>query len=160
MYSYTTAKTFELVSRLIKETKLDFTSLYENLYLRPYKEIKFQGYLATNMKITENGLGHIYLSDKVLKEYDMDSSTANNMVSSFNYIEDMYSWVIFSEDKANDTIRGSIRSRGPVINGVASDFGGGGHTMASGVRLKTMDEVEDLIKTLDKVCKKYKKEHQ
>ena len=158
MYSYTTAKTFDLVSKLIRKTKLDFTSLYENLYLRPYKEIKFQGYLNEHMNITPNGLGYLYLPDKVLKEYDMDSSTANNMVSSFNYIEELYAWVIFSEDKANDTIRGSIRSRGPVINTVAQEFNGGGHAMASGVRLKTMEEVDKLIKALDKKVLEYKKE--
>ena len=156
MYSYTTAKTFDLTSRLIKETNLNFTNLYENLYLRPFKEIKFQGYIATNMKFTDNGLGYIYLEDEILKEYDMDSSTANNMVSGFNYIDELYSWVIFSYDKSNDTIRGSIRSRGPIINDVAAKFGGGGHTMASGVRLKTMDEVDKLIKELDKRVSEYK----
>ena len=158
MYSYTTAKTFDLVSKLIKKTKLDFTPLYEELYLRPFKEIKFQGYLSTHMNITDNGLGYLYLPDKVLKEYDMDSSTANNMVSSFNYIEDLYSWVIFSEDKANDTIRGSIRSRGPIVNDIAGEFNGGGHAMASGVRLKTMEEVDKLVKALDKRVLEYKKE--
>ncbi len=159
MYSYTTAKTFDLISRLIKKTKLDFTSLYEELYLRPFKEIKFQGYLATHMNITPNGLGYLYLTDKVLKEYDMDASTANNMVSSFNYIEELYAWVIFSEDKVNDTIRGSIRSRGPIINDVACGFNGGGHAMASGVRLKTMEEVDKLVKALDKRVLEYKKEN-
>ncbi len=158
MYSYTTDKTFSLVSRLIKKTNLDFNKLYENLYTRPYKEIKFQGYLLNNITITPNGLGYIILPEKILKEYDMDSSTASNMVSSFNYIEEMYSWVIFSYDKTNDTIRGSIRSRGPVVNEVASHYNGGGHAMASGVRIKTMDEVNNLIKDLDENCKKYKKE--
>ncbi|MBR1376864.1 MAG: bifunctional oligoribonuclease/PAP phosphatase NrnA [Bacilli bacterium] len=158
MYSYTTAKTFDLVSKLIKKTNLNFTGLYENLYLRPFKEIQFQGYLATHMNITENGLGYIMLTDEVLKEHEVDSSTASNMVSNFNYIDEIYAWVIFSDDKANDTIRGSIRSRGPVINTVAASFGGGGHAMASGVRVKTMDEVENIIKALDKTCKEYKKE--
>lgn len=159
MYSYTTPKTFNLVSRLIKETKLEFTKLYEFLYMRPYKEIKFQGYLAENLNITENGLGYIVLPEEVLKEYQMDSSTASNMVSSFNYIDEIYSWVIFSYDNTTDMIRGSIRSRGPIVNEIASHYNGGGHTMASGVRLKTMEEVESLIKELDENCKKYKIDH-
>ena len=158
MYSYTSPKTFSLVSKLIEKTKLDFTSIYENLYMRPYKEIKFQGYLFDNIEITPNGFGYIVLSEDILKEYDMDSSTASNMVSSFNYIDKLYSWVIFSYDKANDTIRGSIRSRGPIVNEIASHYNGGGHAMASGVRLKTMDEVNSLIEELDKNCKEYKKD--
>ncbi len=159
MYSYTSAKTFALVSKLLKKTNLDFTSLYEELYKRPYKEIKFQCYLLDNITITPNGLGYIVLSDEKLKEYDMDSSTASNMVSSFNYIEEIYSWVIFSYDRTNDTIRGSIRSRGPIVNEIASHYNGGGHAMASGVRLKTMDEVNALIEELDANCKKYKKDN-
>lgn len=157
LYSYTSDKTFELVSQLIKESKLDFTPLYDKLYMRPYKEAKFQAYLISNITITENGLGYIKLSDEVLKEYDIDSSTASSMVSCFNYIDEILSWVIFSNDKSTNTIRGSIRSRGPIINEVAANFGGGGHAMASGVRLKTMEEVDELIKALDENCKNYKK---
>ncbi len=41
LFNYTTSRTFDLVSKLIKETKIDFTNLYTNLYIRPLKEIKF-----------------------------------------------------------------------------------------------------------------------
>lgn len=156
LYYYTTDKTFDLVSKLIKKTHIDFTGLYEQLYLKPFKETKFQGYVANNFKITENGLAFIRIEDEVLKEYDIDSSTASNMVSQFNYIDEILSWVIFTNDKSTDTIRGSIRSRGPIINEVASHFGGGGHIYASGVRLKTDEDVDKLVKELDETCKQYK----
>ena len=64
--------------------------------------------------------------------------------------------VVFSNDKVNGNIRGSIRSRGPIINTTAALFGGGGHMYASGVRLKDMDDVDKLIVALDEVCQKYK----
>ena len=158
MYSYTSAKTFELVSKLIKKTKINFTDIYKDLYIRPFKELRFQSYLVNNMNITKNGLGYLFIPENVIKEYDLDVSTANNMVSNFNYIDEMYVWVLMSYDKANDVIKGSIRSRGPVINGVASNFNGGGHAMASGVRLKSMDEVDELVKALDKEVAKYRKD--
>src|SRR5574344_890904 len=156
LYYYTTDTTFNLVSKLIKKTHIDFTSLYEQLYLKPFKETKFQGYVANNFKITDNGLAYIKIEDDILKEYDIDSSTASNMVSQFNYIEEIIAWVIFTNDKSTDTIRGSIRSRGPIINEVASHFGGGGHIYASGVRLKSDADVKGLVKELDETCKKYK----
>ena len=159
MYSYTSAKTFDLVSKLIKKTNLNFTSVYKDLYIRPFKELRFQSYLVNNMTITKNGLGYLFIPESVIKEYDLDASTANNMVSNFNYIDEMYVWVLMSYDKANDVIKGSIRSRGPIINGVAANFNGGGHAMASGVRLKSMDEVEELVKALDKEVAKYRKEN-
>lgn len=157
MFSYTSSKTFELISKLIKKTNIDFTTLYEDLYLRSIKEVKFEGYIANNLKITENGLAYIVIDDLVLKEYDVDSATAGKMINNFNYIEEILVWAFFSVDKANDVIRGSIRSRGPIINETASKFGGGGHVYASGVRIKEMQEIENLISALDDDCKSYKK---
>lgn len=158
LYYYTTPKTFNLVSRLIKDTNLDFTKLYETMYLRPFKEVKFQSFITSNMTVTENGLAYMKITDAMLKEYDVDAATAGNLVTNFNYIDEIISWVIFTEDIANSNIRSSIRSRGPIINEVASHFNGGGHIYASGARVKTFEEADLLIKELDEVCKKYKEE--
>ena len=156
LFYYTTPKTFDLVSRLIKETNIDFTKLYDNLYFRTLKEIKFEGYIAHNLKITENGFGYLNISNEVLEKYEVDAATAGNMVNNFNYIEEAFVWGIFSEDKNNGNIRGSIRSRGPIINEVASHYNGGGHIYAAGVRLSDFDEVELLVNDLDNACKEYK----
>ena len=51
----------------------------------------------------------------------------------------------------------NIRSRGPVINTVASKYNGGGHSFASGARIAKMTDVDKLLKELDKACKEYKK---
>ena len=155
LYDYTTSKTFSLVAKLIEETGLEFTKLYEKMYLRPYKEIKFQSYILQNMVITENGFAYIKLPQDVLDEFNVDASTAGNMVNNFNYIDEFVSWAVFSYDKANDYIKGSIRSRGPIINEVAKQFGGGGHIYASGVKLKDFSVVDEIVKELDKVCLEY-----
>ncbi len=155
LFSYTTPKTFELVAQLIKETHIDFSSLYTNLYLRPFKEAKFEGYIANHMCVTESGFAYCKLTDEVLKEFDVDVATAGNMVNNFNYLEGIYAWAVFSEDANNNNIRGSIRSRGPIINEVASLHNGGGHKFASGVRLKDFDEVSSIASELDEVCRKY-----
>lgn len=156
LFEYTTPKTFRLVAKLIEETNLDFTALYANLYTRPMKELKFQSFIINSMKITENGFGYAYITDEMLNEYEADAATAGNMVNNFNYIDGVISWAVFSEDKNNSNIRISIRSRGPVINEVASQFGGGGHIYASGVKLSNFEECDVLVEALDKVCKEYK----
>ncbi len=156
LFYYTTPKTFDLISTMIKKTNIDFTNLYEDLYLRPLKEVKFQGYIINNLQVTENGLGYIKLSDEVLKEYNVDPASAGNMVNSFNYIEEMLVWVILSEDKHNNNIRGSIRSRGPIVNEIATHYNGGGHIYASGVRITNDDQSVELIKELDQACLEYK----
>lgn len=156
LFYYTTPKTFDLISKMIKKTNIDFTNLYDDLYMRPLKEVKFQGYIINNLQITENGLGYIKLTDEILKEYNVDPASAGNMVNNFNYIDELLVWAVFSEDKANSNIRGSIRSRGPMINGIASRYNGGGHVYASGVRLTTTEEIDSLVAELDKACFEYK----
>ena len=158
LYYYTTAKTFELVSYLFKETEIDFTKLYENMYVRSLHDLRFQSYVINNLTLTENGFGYLKIEQNILDEYTVDAATASNIVNNLTYIEDMYSWAIFAYDKSNNNIRGSIRSRGPIINEVASNYNGGGHIYASGVRVSNFDEVDNIIKDLDEVCLKYKEE--
>ncbi len=155
LYDYTTPKTFELTASLIRKTNLDFTKLYLPLYLRPIKDIRFQGYLMSNIHITDNGFGYIKITDEILDEYDVDAATAGNLINNFNYINEMIAWGFFSSDKINGNIRGSIRSRGPVINEVLAPFGGGGHALAAGVRADDFETVDEIIKVLDEVCASY-----
>lgn len=155
MYFYTTPRTFELVSKMMKVTGLTLNGIYDNLYMRPLKEFKFQGYIANNLTVTENGLAYIKITDDILKEYDVDAATAGNMINNFNYIDEVVVWVMMSEDKINNYVRTSIRSRGPIINEVASHFNGGGHIYASGCRFKNLDEADALILELDELCKNY-----
>lgn len=158
MFSYTTSKTFDLVSWLIKKTGMKVTPLYESLYLRPLKELHFQGYIENNLKVTKNGFAYMKLTEDILNEYDVDAGTAGNMVNNFNYIDGIYAWGLFSFDKTTGNIRGSIRSRGPIINTVAAQFGGGGHIYASGVRLPNFDDVDKIVDALDLACEKYMKD--
>ena len=159
LYYYTTAKTFELVSYLISETEVDFTKLYENMYLRSLHDLRFQSYVINNLTLTENGLGYLKIEQDILDEYGVDAATASNMVNNLNYISEMYAWAIFAVDKGNNNIRGSLRSRGPIVNEVASNYNGGGHIYAAGVRVNDFSEVDNLIKELDEVCKNYKEEN-
>lgn len=158
MYYYTTPKTFDLVSLMLEKTNFDFTNLYENMYMRNLHDLRFQSYVINNLTLTEDGFGYLILEQDVLDEYGIDASTATNVVNNLTYIEDMYAWAIFAYDKSNDNVRGSIRSRGPIINEVAANYNGGGHIYASGVRLKDFDIADDIIADLNEVCKKYKEE--
>lgn len=159
LYYYTTSKTFELVTYIIKETNIDFTSLYENMYLRSLHDLRFQSYIINNITLTSNGFGYIKIEQDILDEFGIDAATATNVVNNLTFIEDMYSWAVFAVDKGNNNIRGSIRSRGPVINEIASHYNGGGHIYASGVRLESFEYADLLINDLDEACAEYKKEN-
>ena len=155
MFNNTTASTFSIVSRVIKDYELSVFELHADLYMRPLKEIRLQGYMAQNYQITENKVGYLIINDETLKQYNVDAATPGNLINSFNHINEMLVWVTATEDKELGSYRVSIRSRGPIINEVAAGHGGGGHIYASGTRLKTEAEIMSLIIDLEKVSKQY-----
>ncbi len=156
LLGYTTPKTFSLVTKLIENYKLDINKLYYNLYERPINEVKFQSYIALNMIITENNFGYIKLDKKIMDEFKVDSSAASNMVNNFNFIKELYCWAFSSYDEKNDIYKINIRSRGPIINKVATNYNGGGHMYASGARIKDESDVDKLFYELDMATKEYK----
>ena len=156
LYEYTSYKTLELVAWLIKKTNLNFTSLYDNLYTKSLKEIVFSGYISLNMNITDNGLAYIKLTDDILKKYEVDPSTAGNLIENYNNVDKIKVVAFCSEDKGNNYIKCSIRSKGPIINEIASHYNGGGHIYASGARPKTFAEADKMLEELDNLCRNFK----
>ena len=156
LHDYTSSKTFYLVNKLIDETKIDFTKLYKNLYQRPLSEVRFEGYIYQNINISENGVAFIKITDKKLKEFGVDSAAAGNMINDLKFVNEIIVWVFFTEDVKRNLIRANIRSVGPYINDIATTFGGGGHKYASGVKLKTWEDTDKLIDSLDILVKKWK----
>ena len=156
LISYTTAKTFNLVSRLIEKSQIDFTNLYSYLYERPIQEIKFHGYLSENLNVSDNGFAYINITPDILKKYGVDSSTPSNMINDFSNIKDVYVWTFVTYDEKNEVYKVNIRSKGPVINDTAALYGGGGHKFASGVRTRNKEDIPQLLDALDEVCRKYK----
>ncbi len=156
LYDYTTPKTFELVSKLIKDTKIEIVPLYNNLYSRALIDVRFLGYVAQNMKVSESGLAYLEIDDKTIQKYGGDTGLAGNAIGSFNNINEILVWVIFTEDKKQGIIKVNARSRGPVINTVLENYGGGGHQFASGARLTDKNDVEKILKDLNDLCLEYK----
>lgn len=153
LLSYTSPKTFNMCSMLLNDYKFDLMPLYNNLYERGLNERKFESYIINNITITENGLGHIKITNDIIKEFGVDASTASNMVNNLNFIKELKVWAFSSYDENLKLFKINIRSRGIVINEVAEQFGGGGHKFASGARLKTEEEVNELFAALDKTIK-------
>lgn len=157
LHDYTSVETFEIVTKLLKLTKIKFTELYEPLYTRPLAEIRFQGYIYQNLKLTEKKVAYIKLTDDILQKFEVDTASAGNMINNLKFVQEILIWVFFTEDVKNNVIKANVRSRGPIINEIASNYGGGGHMYASGARLKTWDEAEQLIEDLNEVSAEYEK---
>ena len=92
---------------------------------------------------------HIKLTREILRKYGVAESEASLLVSALADVKGMKCWVFFIED--SETIRVRLRSKGPVINGVAKKYGGGGHPLASGASVRTWDEADLVIEDLRKL---------
>ena len=157
LFDSCTSNTFGLVSIFLDRYNFELSEVYRKLYMRPMNEVRLEGYIALNMNVTKNGLGYIQITDEVIKQFEVDSASAGNMVNNFNFINEMLVWATLTEDIKNDQIRVSIRSRGPEINQLAEKFNGGGHKFASGAKLKNFDEAMLLMKELDNLLEEYNK---
>lgn len=153
--SNTTYETFDTVKELLRVSKIDFVPLYNILYTRPFSEHKFIAFITNNLKIDKFKFGYIVIKDSDLKEYNVDIATPSNLINNYHFIDDLLVWTFVTEDIKNKVYKVSIRSRGPIINTIASKYNGGGHKFASGAKPKTLEEVENLFKDLSKACEEY-----
>ena len=89
LFSSCNSNTFSTVSKLLGEYNVDISKAYEKLYLRPLSEVRLEGFISLNMKVTENGLGYIVIDNDDIIKYGVDSASAGNMINNFNYIKEI-----------------------------------------------------------------------
>ena len=151
-------ETYEIVLKLIKENGIKPNELYEIIYKRGISEVRLEGFISLNMKITDNGLGYIKITDEDLKKYNIDSASVGGIMNNYNFIHGLICWAVFTEDVKNGVIRTSARSRGVKINKLFEQYNGGGHVYACGAKLQSFDEADEIIDKLDNLCKEYKED--
>lgn len=155
----TTIDTFNTAYNLLNKSKINFVPLYDNLYEKSFNEEKFHAYLINNIQISENGFGFIYVTNDVLKEYNVESTSVSNQVNDFYFIKELIAWMFVVYDEKQNIYKANLRSRGPIINTIANKYHGGGHKFASGCRADNYDVIEALAHDLDLECKKYNEEN-
>ncbi len=152
------AETYKTILRLIRDEHVKPNELYEILYKRPMAEVRLEGFISLNMKMTKNGLGYVKITDENLKEFGVDSASVGSIMNDYNFIHGLICWVIFTEDVKNGVIRTSARSRGLKINKLFEQYNGGGHVYACGAKLNSFSEADEIIDKLDKLCMEYKED--
>ncbi|WP_449537236.1 DHH family phosphoesterase [Ferdinandcohnia sp. Marseille-Q9671] len=149
LFPSTNPKTFTYAGELIK-FGFSFPDIYENLYRTKENVARLSGYVYQNYKVTEDGVGAMVISNEILQKFNVTPIEASQLVSSLGNIENIKAWAFFVEEK--DQIRVRLRSNGPVINGVAKKYNGGGHPLASGASIYSWQEVDKVIADIQKVC--------
>lgn len=148
MFQSTTLKTMEYSGKLLSYG-FDRTELFNGMYEVERNLLQLKGYVYENFSMDENGVGSVKLTREVLQKYDVKESEASLLVGSLADVKGMQCWVFFIEDP--NEIRVRLRSKGPIINGIAKKYGGGGHPLASGASVKTWEEADLVIEDLKKL---------
>lgn len=147
MFQSTTLQTMTFAGKLLSYG-FDRTELFNGMYEVDRNLLQLKGYVYANFQMDENGVGFVKLTREILRKYDVAESEASLLVSALADVKGMKCWVFFIEDA--DAIRVRLRSKGPVINGIAKKYNGGGHPLASGATVSTWEETELVIEDLKK----------
>lgn len=147
MHSNTKPNTLAIGAELLKYNFNPQKEIFELIYQKTLAQARFEGYVLTNLKV-EDQIGYIVITKEIIKKYEVMPGDIGQFMFHFGEIPQIRAWVTFVEDKG--FIRGSLRSKEIIINDLATKFSGGGHPLASGFRLESLDQVNDVIEALKK----------
>lgn len=133
VYPNTTSEALRICSDLIN-LGVEPSGLVKRLNAKTIAGTKLLSAVLATIQI-KNGIGVMYLTQKTLNKYNAQISESENFISFLQAIKDVRVSVFFREEK--DGMRISLRSDGLLdVNNFARKFGGGGHRLAAGIRLK------------------------
>ena len=150
IFPSTTGKTFAVVSELIKYD-FDRTELFAGMYEVKRELLHLKGYMYQNFTMDENGAAFVKIDKAILEKFGVTPSDTSQLVGALGDVKGICAWIIFIEEK--DQIRVRLRSKGPVINTLAAQHGGGGHPLAAGASVYTWEEADQVIEKLKQLCK-------
>lgn len=130
----------------------DLTRIYDFLYESEERLIRFKGYCQQYFEKTENGVAYNKIDEKTLEHFDITGHDAAGVVNVISGIKGIKIHAHFCAIE-DDLIRVELRSKQIPVNEVAIKYGGGGHKLASGVRIHSWDIADAIIHDLDKLCK-------
>lgn len=146
---------------LLLDFGIDTETLYANLYLDDFSQLKFKAYVYEAMKMTENGVAYLYVDKAMQEQFHLSQEDSSASVSYMESIKGCLCWIAFIENgDAEGSIRVRLRSRFAPINHIAEQFRGGGHACASGATVYNMEELQQLVNTCDAYIKEYKETHE
>lgn len=152
LYESTTVHTFRVCEILLAKG-IDLSQVYLEMYNKSLSDLEVQAYILRHYKVTEHGIAYYVLNDETLKRFNLPPERGKDNVNIFAHFDGIHAWLSVSEDKAKDEWRVSIRSEHESIQQIAEKYNGGGHDQASGAKLKSLDELDGLLKDLDDLFK-------
>lgn len=150
LYDSVKTSTFE-TAKLLLEKGLNLSKIYADMYNQKLSDLEITAYVMKNYRVTPHGVAYYVLDDAALQKFHLPPERGKDNVNVFAHFDGIHAWCSITEDKKNGEWRVSIRSAKDSIEEVAMRHNGGGHAQASGCKIKSFDEVKDLLEDLDKL---------
>ena len=136
-YPSTTAKTYEMAADLIRRG-VDVGAINSKTYdEQPYRRLELMRALLTTLERSPDGiLAHWELRDQTRIDLELRPEDSEGLIDIIRAIRGVQ-LAVFFEELPDGKIRVSMRSkdRRYDVCKVATQFGGGGHALAAGIRM-------------------------
>lgn len=136
-YPSTTAKTYEMAAALIRQG-LDVGTINSQTYdNHPYRRVELMRALLNTLELSEDGLvANWELDDKTRRDLQLRPEDSEGLIDIIRAIRGVQ-LAVFFEELPDGKIRVSMRSKDRRVDvcKVALEFGGGGHSLAAGIRM-------------------------
>ena len=139
---------------LMLSHNIDTDVLYANLYMKDFSEFKFEAYAHKKMKLTENGVATLFVTNAMKKKLGITNEQASASVSFMDSLKGSLIWMAFIEGEKDIRVR--VRSRFVKISDLAEKYHGGGHACAAGATVYSKKEMKALIAEADALLREYK----
>lgn len=150
-YQMTTAAVMELAADLIR-MGVNVQDINRELYQeKPWVKMQLFREVLNGMQLTPDGkICSFCLTNEAKKRIGCQPEDTEGLIDLLRSVQGVWLAAYLEEVEDDPRIRISLRSKIPVISvsELAARFGGGGHAMAAGVRIKgPIEEVRSIILT-------------
>lgn len=149
-HSNTTPITLQMAAEALKYP-IDPASLFAGFYSSEETLVRLKGKVLSDFELSANGVGVMYLTQSLLKEYNVTINGSSALMNVFADVESIKAWVFFVENE-DGSYRVRLRSKRIVINELAARHNGGGHPNASGAKAEDLAETKEIIEELNSLC--------
>jgi len=143
-------ETFLAAAELVSH-RFDRSLLHDAMYEMDRPLLRLNGYILQNLKV-DDGAGVVKITSETMDEFGVTASDTAKLVGVPGVVKGLVAWVFLIEEE--DQIRLRFRSKGPVVNDLARQFGGGGHALAAGASAADWAEAERAAQALRELCSK------
>ena len=153
LYNSTSPKTMRIAAELM-EQDFSHTDLNNTMNEIGPAVAKLIGYVLENLEVSENGTAYIILTKDLLERFNLIDEDTHQVVPLPGTVAGVLNWGVFVQQK-DGGFRCRLRSKGPIINEIAKEHGGGGHPLASGANAKDLAEINVIVEKFNQAAIDY-----